>query len=142
MFRYARDHYSANRNSGARNFKFWARDVRKPVNCLKPQETKHKIDSRSSRRWPPISRAQAKSCWARKTNSCSNHPRSNNILDFCAQGVGVDPFCSILMLRDKKCRETIFASQLSRNYPHRGGDIGRGIQALSCGREIIRETAF
>ena len=40
----------------ARNFKFWARDVH-----------------------PTTSQAQVKTCWARKTNSRSSHPRSNEI---------------------------------------------------------------
>ena len=31
-----------------------------------------------------------------------------------------------LMSRGRNCRETIFASHLSRNYPHRGVDFERG----------------
>ena len=34
----------------------------------------------------------------------------------------------ILMARGKHCRETIFAAQLSRNYPRRKGYFERGIQ--------------
>ena len=30
------------------------------------------------------------------------------------------------MSQGKNCREAIFVSQLSRNYPHRGGDLERG----------------
>ena len=41
------------------------------------------------------------------------------------------------MPRGKNCRETIFATQLSRNYPHRGGNFGRRKKALSCGGEAI-----
>ena len=32
----------------------------------------------------------------------------------------------ILMSREKECRETIFVSQSSRNYPHRVGNLERG----------------
>ena len=42
-----------------------------------------------------------------------------------------------LMSRGKNCRETIFISQLSRSYPHRGGYFERGKNALSCGRETV-----
>ena len=44
----------------------------------------------------------------------------------------------ILMLRSKNCREANFESQLSRNYPHRGGKCARGKKALSCGGETAR----
>ena len=46
----------------------------------------------------------------------------------------------ILMPRGKYCRETIFAAQLPRNYPHRGGNFGRGKIALSYGGEAIWEA--
>ena len=36
----------------------------------------------------------------------------------------------ILMPRGKTCRETIFAAQLPRNYPHRGGNFERGKNVL------------
>ena len=35
-----------------------------------------------------------------------------------------------LMSRGENCRETIFVSQLSRSYPHRGGNFERGQNAL------------
>ena len=44
------------------------------------------------------------------------------------------------MPRGKNCRETIFAAQLPRNYPHRGGNFERGKKALSCGGEAIWEA--
>ena len=44
------------------------------------------------------------------------------------------------MPRDKNCRETIFVSQLSRNYPHRGVNFEREENALSCGRETVWEA--
>ena len=46
----------------------------------------------------------------------------------------------ISMPRGKNCRETIFAAQLLRNYPHRGGNFERGKIALSCGGEAIWEA--
>ena len=50
----------------------------------------------------------------------------------------------ILMSRDKNCREIIFVSQLSRNYPHRGGNFERGkmpslVGERQCGRHLKRE---
>ena len=50
----------------ARNFKFWAWDVH-----------------------PTISQAQVKTCWARKTNSRSTHPRSNEIPEISQQNPGM-----------------------------------------------------
>ena len=44
------------------------------------------------------------------------------------------------MLRGKNCRETIFAAQLQRNYPHHGGNFERGKNVLSCGGEAIWEA--
>ena len=46
----------------------------------------------------------------------------------------------ILMPRGKNCRETIFAAQLPRNYPHRGGNFERGKNVLYCGGEAICEA--
>ena len=37
----------------------------------------------------------------------------------------------------KNCRETIFVSQLSRNYPHRGGNFERGKNPLLWGRDSL-----
>ena len=37
-------------------------------------------------------------------------------------------------------RETIFAAQLPRNYPHRGGNFERGKNVLYCGGEAIWEA--
>ena len=47
----------------------------------------------------------------------------------------------ILMPRGEHCRETIFAAQLPRNYPHRGGIFERGKNVLYCGGEAIRELS-
>ena len=44
------------------------------------------------------------------------------------------------MPRGKNCRETSFAAQLPRNYPHHGGNFERGTIALSCGGEAIWEA--
>ena len=44
------------------------------------------------------------------------------------------------MSRDKDCRETIFVSQLPRNYAHRGGSFERGKKALSYGWETVWEA--
>ena len=41
------------------NFKFWACDVHPPHCSLKPQETKHEMDSRSSRRCPLFPRPKS-----------------------------------------------------------------------------------
>ena len=41
------------------------------------------------------------------------------------------------MPRGKNCRETIFAAQLPRDYPHHGGNFERGKNVLSCGGEAI-----
>ena len=46
----------------------------------------------------------------------------------------------ILMPRGKNCRETIFAAQLPRNYPRRGGNFESRRKALSCGGEAIWEV--
>ena len=46
----------------------------------------------------------------------------------------------ILMPRGKNCRETIFAAQLPRNYPHHGVNFERGKNVLSCGGEAIWEA--
>ena len=46
----------------------------------------------------------------------------------------------ISMPRGKNCRETIFAAQLPRKYPHHGGNFERGKIALSCGGEAIWEA--
>ena len=46
----------------------------------------------------------------------------------------------ISMPRGKNCRETIFAAQLPRNYPHRRGNFERGQIVLSCGEEAIWEA--
>ena len=44
----------------------------------------------------------------------------------------------ISMSRDKNCRETIFVSQLSRSYPHRGGYLERGEKnPLLWGRDSL-----
>ena len=44
------------------------------------------------------------------------------------------------MPRRKNCRETIFAPQLMRNYPHRGGDVERGTRnPLFVGRGDLGE---
>ena len=43
------------------------------------------------------------------------------------------------MPRGKNCRETIFAAQLPRNYPHRGGKFERGKKSpLLWGRGNLR----
>ena len=44
------------------------------------------------------------------------------------------------MPRGKNCRETVFAAQLPRNYPHRGGNFETGKKVLSCGGEAIWEA--
>ena len=46
----------------------------------------------------------------------------------------------ILMPRGKNCRETIFAAQLPRNYPHHGVNFKSGKNVLSCGGEVIWEA--
>ena len=46
----------------------------------------------------------------------------------------------ILMPRDTNCRKTVFAAQLPRTYPHRGGNSERGKKALSCGEEAFWEA--
>ena len=43
----------------------------------------------------------------------------------------------ILMSRDKDCRKTSFLSQLSRNYPHRGGNLERGKNPLLWARDSL-----
>ena len=46
----------------------------------------------------------------------------------------------ILMPRGKKCRETMFAAQLPRNYPHREGNFQRRQKSpLLQGRGILRD---
>ena len=45
-----------------------------------------------------------------------------------------------LMSRGKNCREAIFASHLSRDYPRRGVNFERGKKALSCGGETVWEA--
>ena len=42
-----------------------------------------------------------------------------------------------LMSRGKNCRETIFVSQLSRGYPHRGGNFERKKCPLLWARDIF-----
>ena len=43
--------------------------------------------------------------------------------------------------RQKKLpRDTLFAAQLPRNYPHRGGNFEGGQNVLSCGGEAIWEA--
>ena len=54
--------------------------------------------------------------------------------------VGAEDFSDRLMSRGKNCRETIFVSHLSRNYPHRGVNFERGKKALSCGGETVWEA--
>ena len=44
------------------------------------------------------------------------------------------------MPQGKNCRETVFASHLSRNYPHRGSNFERAKDALSRGRETVWEA--
>ena len=44
------------------------------------------------------------------------------------------------MLRGKKCRKTIFATQLPRSDPHRGGNFEREKKTLTCGGEAIWEA--
>ena len=46
------------------------------------------------------------------------------------------------MPRGKNCRETIFAAQLPRNYPHHGGSLERGKNVLCCGGEAIWEAFY
>ena len=46
------------------------------------------------------------------------------------------------MPRGKNCRETIFAAQLPRNYPHHGGNFERGKNVLYCGGEAIWEAFY
>ena len=48
----------------------------------------------------------------------------------------------ILMPRGKNCRETIFAAQLLRNYPHHGGNFEREKNVLCCGGEAIWEAFY
>ena len=43
------------------------------------------------------------------------------------------------MPRGKNCRETFFAAQLPRNYPHHGDNFERRKKALSCGGEATWE---
>ena len=56
------------------------------------------------------------------------------------QFVPISPFSSqrarrgILMPQGKNCHETIFAAQLPRNYPHRGGNFERRKKPLLWGR--------
>ena len=80
VFRYAGDHHGANQNSG--------REISSPgpemcTNRLwsETTRTKHTMDSRSGRRCPLFLRPWATTCWARKTNSRSSHPRSKRALD-------------------------------------------------------------
>ena len=40
----------------------------------------------------------------------------------------------------QKLPRDIFVSQLSRNYPHRRGNLERGKKALFCGRETVWEA--
>ena len=44
----------------------------------------------------------------------------------------------ILMSRGKNRRETIFVSQLSRNYPHRGGDFER--RTVIASQKLSRDS--
>ena len=44
------------------------------------------------------------------------------------------------MPRGKNRRETIFAAQLPRNYPHHGVNFEREKNVLSCGGEAIWEV--
>ena len=46
----------------------------------------------------------------------------------------------ILMSQDKSCCETVFVSQLSRNYPHRGGNFERGKMSLLRARDSLGGT--
>ena len=46
----------------------------------------------------------------------------------------------ILTPRGKNCRETIFAAQLPRNYPHHGVNFERGKNVRSWGGEAIWEA--
>ena len=45
------------------------------------------------------------------------------------------------MPRGKNCRETIFAAQLPRDYPHLGSNFERG-KNVYCGREAIWEAFY
>ena len=46
------------------------------------------------------------------------------------------------MPRGKNCRETIFAAQLPRNYPHHRGNFERAKNVLYCGGETIWEAFY
>ena len=81
--------------------------------------------------------ATFESLWPRPRNSLLSHFFVSLIfLGVSAQWAKRDT----LMSRGKNSRETIFVSQLSRSYPHRGGNFERGENALSCGRETVLEA--